>query len=84
MIQDNEHFKIIEAAYPHIGKKLAFLWGYPEFNTVVTGLIYDTREGKRVGFPENVLNAVFSLALNHEKEHPQLLSQQKEVWNLRR
>jgi hypothetical protein len=83
MIEDNEHFKVIDAAYPHIGKKLSFLWGHPEFNTVITGLIYDTREGKRMGFPEPVLNAIFSLGLSHELEHPQLLAKQKEVWNLR-
>ena len=84
MVEDNYHFKIIEAAYPHIGKKLSLFWGQPEFNACITELIYDTRGGKRAGFPENVLNAMFSLGLNHEQEHPQLIAQQKQVWNLRR
>lgn len=83
-VQDNEHFKTIEASYPHLGLKFKALWGQPEFNTVVTGLIYDTRGGKRSGFPQPVLGAIFALALAHEIEHPHLVPRQKEVWNLRR
>jgi hypothetical protein len=80
VIEDNPHYKVINAAFPHLGRKLKLFWGCPEFNVLMDELQTDTRGGKRAGFPGPVLNALFILAMEHEVAFPQLLGKQTDQW----
>lgn len=84
MIDDNVDFMVVNSAFPHIGKKLKFLWGNFEFNTYIGELIYDTRGGTRAGFSKDVIKSLFSLSLAHELEYPQFIPKQTNVWNFSR
>ena len=81
-IINNEQFLIINEAYPHIGKKIAFLWGQSEFNQMLCNLINDTRDGNRQGFPKPVASALLRLSMLHDAEFPQLVSKTSDVWTL--
>lgn len=81
MIQDLADFRLINGAFPHIGKKLAFLWGHPEFHHLIDELQQDRREGERAGFPANVLMALFTLELEHDKAFPDLARPETDIWN---
>lgn len=72
LIERSEHFKVINHAFPNVGKKLMLFWGYPEFNTLVDDLIQDTRGSQRTGFPTQILSALLSLDAEHEAAFPQL------------
>ena len=80
MIESNPNFKVINTAFPHLGKKLKLFWGCPEFNALMDELQTDTRGGKRAGFPGPVLNALFMLAMEHELAFPQLVKKQSDQW----
>ncbi len=80
MIRDNPDFKLINNTFPHVGKKLEFMWGYPEFNQLIHDLQHDNREGKRTGFPMDLLMALFNLALAHDKQYPNLVRGESDVW----
>jgi len=47
MIKDHPHFKVINEAYPHIGKRMDLFWGYPEFNFYMNQLLYENKMGQR-------------------------------------
>lgn len=81
MIDDDENFRVIAQVFPHIGEKLKFFWGHPEFVPYIDSLQTDSRAGTRSGFPGAVLNALFALALKHEDEHPHLAPKQVDIWN---
>ena len=70
MIKENKYFKIVEEKSPHIAKKIAFLWGEPEFNQVMNNLMNDSRNGSRQGFNAEVSTALFELMLEHDKQFP--------------
>lgn len=80
VIQDNADFQRIQAAYAHIGDRLALLWGYPEFHVFVQQLQHDTRQGARTGFPAEILFALFSLVQAHDEAFPALTQQGSSPW----
>lgn len=80
VIEDNVNFKVINVVFPHIGEKLKLFWGCPEFGPYIDSLQTDTRGGSRAGFPGVVLNALFMLTLDHDKEFPDLLHKQTDKW----
>lgn len=80
MIENSRHFQLINEAFPHIGKKLQFFWGHREFGDFMDGLQQE-KEGKaRVGFPENVLTALFNLNEEYEAAFPELLVKPADKW----
>lgn len=81
MIDADESFKLITQAFPHIGKRLKFYWGHPEFAPYIDSLQTDSRQSTRTGFPGPVLNALFMLAMKHEGDHPHLAPKQSDIWN---
>lgn len=81
MVQKNENFLLINQTFPHIGKKLAFFWGHPEFNTYVDDLLTERKGVERVGFPPAALKALFDLAQDHEKAYPNLVKKTKDIWH---
>ena len=81
-IEDTLDFKTISAAFPHVGAKLAFFWGAPEFHAFIDGLQQNRDSDHRAGFPANVLLAIYRLALAHESAHPKLARRDMDPWNL--
>ncbi|MEN9374958.1 MAG: hypothetical protein RL710_115 [Pseudomonadota bacterium] len=82
MIDDNDNFKVINAAYPGVGKRLQFLWGYPEFHALMDELQQDTKGVLRQGFPEHILIALLDLESDHDREFPQLIAKKSDIWKL--
>lgn len=72
MIEDSEQFKLINASFPHIGKQLKSFWASVELYAFVDDLLNDTREGKRKGFPLDILVSLQLLETEHDKEFPEL------------
>jgi hypothetical protein len=81
MITDNKNYQLVNARFPHIGKKIKFLWGYPEFVTMMLKLQQDTRGGTRKGFPGEVLFALMALEEDHDLEFPHLKRQIVSNWH---
>ena len=79
-IHDNTDFQLIEAAFAHIGKKLALLWGHPEFHAFVQGLEQDTRQGSRAGFTADILFALARLSMAHDKAFPDQAPSGQSIW----
>ena len=69
-IIDNEHFKLVNSRFPHIGKKIEFLWGEREFDTMINKLFSDTRGDTRQGFPLEIADALLKLMMLHDTEFP--------------
>ena len=83
MIKDMNDFKVINAAFPHIAKKLEFFWGEPEFNAFMDELQQNHRGNQpRAGFPADVLLALYSLAAAHDSAFPKLARKETDFWNL--
>lgn len=76
------NFKTIAAAFPHLGEKLAFFWGEPEFGVLMDELQQNWRHEHRAGFPANVLMALEGLACAHDAAYPKLARKEKDLWNL--
>ena len=81
MIEDSQNYQLVNAAFPHIGRKIKLLWGYPEFVTMMLQLQTDTRGGKRKGFPGDVLFALMHLEEKHDIEFPHLKRQITSNWH---
>jgi hypothetical protein len=80
VIYTNEDFVTINKVFPHLGKKIAFLWGSPEFYPFMHALQYDESRTDRHGFPPEVLMAAHQLTQTHSKLHPQLIPRQTDIW----
>ena len=53
---------------PHLAQKICVLWGQPEFEPFVNGLIMDSRDGTRQGLPwEAALELLFLVELSVAK-----------------
>lgn len=66
------HIAVIEADFPHVTKRLRLLWGSPECERYLLGLVVPDREGRQ-GFPPHVFKSVLALSnLHHapEREAP--------------
>lgn len=70
MIEQNQHFKRVNAAFPHIGKNIRLLWGHPEFVLYMAKLMGDTRNGERRGFPDDVHDSMLRLLEQHDSDFP--------------
>jgi len=47
---------------PHIIKRVCLLWGHPEFDSFISHLMMDSRDGKRQGLPWDVAEEILFLA----------------------
>ncbi len=56
--------------FPHL-REIDKLWGTPEGRDFIKGLITDSREGTRVGFPPEQASTIFALLNEHDKRFPQ-------------
>lgn len=82
LLDDNEHFRLIDGQFPHIGRRIKAAWGSEAFNPYMDGLFNDNRGGKRHGFPEPVMMALFRLAQMHELAYPQFNRPATDIWTL--
>jgi len=71
VLQNIDHFNIINTRFPHIGKKITLLWGYKEFVVYMNTLLTETRGDTRQGFPPNVGSALLNLLHIHDTLYPQ-------------
>lgn len=81
-MQESRDFKTVVAAFPHLGEKLAFFWGEPEFGVLMDELQQNWRNEHRTGFPADVLMALEGLASVHDSAFPKLARKEKDLWNL--
>lgn len=79
---ENKDYKVICAAFPHVGKRLAVFWGEPEFTALVDDLQHNRRGENRTGFPADVLFAIESLVSEHDRVYPKLARREVDLWNL--
>lgn len=78
MIEDNENFKLIAKSFPKIAAELQALWGTPKFASYLESLEQDTTGTPRVGFPEDILDALLRIDADHTARFPNL--QPKSKW----
>ncbi|MDR0378540.1 MAG: hypothetical protein LBI62_01090 [Candidatus Accumulibacter sp.] len=67
----------LEAYFPHVLYKLIAVWGYPEADTYLSGLLVVDRSG-RSGFPDDVASELFRLSAIHSMLH---LEETKDGWS---
>lgn len=72
MIEDSAAFRTVNLHFPHMGKKITLFWGYPEFASLIHDLQNDAGGGPDVGFPSDVLLAVYELSNTHDTLYPRL------------
>jgi hypothetical protein len=75
MISDNDHFKVIDAAFPRIALKLEMFFGQPRFVALMNELKINNRTVPRAGFPLPVLMALDELDTLHGATYPHLQQQ---------
>jgi hypothetical protein len=52
-------------------RSIELLWGSTECRKVLTGLLFDNRDGKRQGFDPAASKTIFALLNEHDKRFPQ-------------
>ena len=81
MLEENEQFKIVQARYAHIARRIQELWGRPALSSYINHLLQDTRGGTRQGFPGDVAMAMFKLMNQHDDEYPQYAIKAGDIWS---
>jgi hypothetical protein len=81
VISDNDHFKIIDAAFPRIGLKLEMFFGHPRFVALMRDLKINNRTVPRAGFPLAVLMALDELDTLHGATYPHLQRYNPHPWH---
>lgn len=69
-LQTDPDFVLLAARFPHITKKIEFLWGHQDFYTMFNELMHDTRGGTRQGFPMEAGSALLRLHMKHAQMFP--------------
>ena len=82
MIEENAAFKVVNGAFPHIGKAIQVFWGHREFHEYVDNLQQERKGVVRAGFPNNVMNALLELTAEHDASFPELKPKMKDVWSI--
>lgn len=71
-LEDNENYKIVLTHFPRIANSIALFWDTIKVSEYIGGLLFDTRNGARRGFPEEVATALFRLLDDHMTQFPKL------------
>lgn len=82
MTQENQSFKLVNDAFPNIGKSILLFWGHPDFHEFMEGLQQEKEGRNRVGFPPDVLKALFDLTSEHDETFPELAPHSTGIWAL--
>jgi len=67
----NPNFIVIDRVHPHIGKSIQIFWGHEELSLFINRIVTDIRDGNRVGFSQEVSDALFKLLKHHDVLYPQ-------------
>lgn len=70
VLDGNPQFKVVQQAFERIADRLKLVWGHKEFRVYMDGLLHDTRDGQRKGFPAAVLFALHALSEEHDEKFP--------------
>jgi hypothetical protein len=70
MLEDSFSFAIVNGRFPRVGHMLQEQWEDPAFGTYMEGLLHS--DSHRQGFPGDVMRALYSLAVEHDVELPNL------------
>lgn len=81
-ITNDYDYRVVNSCFLHIGKKIAAVWGQPEFNLLIHQLLRDSRGGTREGFPAHVTLALVHLEARHRHEFPELTIPPSSTWDL--
>ena len=79
---ENAEFMLVNSRFPRIGKQILATWGRSSFCDYVNELMNDKRDGRRQGFPEDVMMALFRLMQQHDKQFPQYVLKITDIWTL--
>jgi hypothetical protein len=82
VITDDDDYRIVNTSFPHIGKRIAAVWGQPEFNLLILQLLRDSRGGTREGFPPHVRLALVRLEARFQREFRELTIPPSSMWDL--
>lgn len=75
MLKESESFKLIDASFPHIGKRIFVLWGRADLIPYLNDLIIDARDDPALGFSTAVEAALHGLRERHDRDFPRQLGQ---------
>jgi hypothetical protein len=70
MLEDSFSFAIVNGRFPRIGHILQEQWDDPAFASCMEALLH--HDSHRQGFPREVECALYSLAIEHDVEFPNL------------
>lgn len=70
VLERNPQFKVVQQSFERIADRLTLVWGHKEFRVYMDGLLHDTRDGTRKGFPAAVLFALHALSEEHDETFP--------------
>lgn len=65
------HFQIIKQHFSRIALGIELRWGSEELQPYIVGLLQDTREHTRAGFPKHIHDSLMSLIQIHNSDYPQ-------------
>ncbi len=82
MLADNAEFILVNSRFPRIGQQILANWGRSSFCEYVNELLNDKRDGRRQGFPEEIMLALFRLMQQHDREFPQYVLKVTDIWTL--
>jgi len=82
VLAENAEFMLVNSRFPRIGQRILATWGHSTFCDYVNELMNDKREGRRQGFPEDIMLALFRLMQQHDKEFPQFVLKITDIWTL--
>lgn len=80
-MKESEEYMVLKVRVPHIADKMLIFWGTEYFPNYVRHLMLDTRDGKRKGFPKDVLTAILELQKQHETQFSFSEKQTKDIWD---
>lgn len=76
----NEDYELVNSRFSHIGVRLREAWGSGDLLPYIDILLHDTRNGKRRGFPLEIVMALTSLRDAHREEFPQFSDGSRDIW----
>ena len=78
-METSEDYLLVQELVPHIAKNIKAFWGSEFLPEYITKLMFDTRDGKRQGFPDGVGKSLTNLLNRHDEEFPRVVKYN--VWD---
>ncbi len=74
-------FSVIDQRFTRIANIIRDMWGSELFVPYVNKLIQESKDGPRMGFPQEVGEALISLVVEHGQAFPQVAAQETDFWS---